>query len=234
MKLIILRPQPAADMTAARAIDAGQDAIVAPIFAIEPVAWGLPDGAYDGVLITSANALRYGGAEIKAVQHLPVLAVGKASTQMAKDAGFTIAITGNGGSAALLEQAIAAGYRHLLWLAGADHMPLQSTDGLAITPVITYKSVAIEPPPELGQYLVSESLASGCIVMLHSARAATYFVQICTRLNIKRSLINLACISAAVAAAAGDGWRSAAVADAPNDVALLSAANTIAMQCDTR
>ncbi len=224
MKLIILRPQPAANATAARAIDAGLDAISAPIFAVEPESWTLPDLAFDAVLITSANALRHGGAGMTTIQHLPVLAVGKASAQMAIDAGFAVAITGNGDSAALLGQAINAGYRHLLWLAGADHMPLESTDQVAITPVITYQSVAIEPPPELAR-----NLAKPCIVMLHSVRAAAHFADICAKVDIDRSRINLASISPAVAAAAGDGWRSVAVADAPNDAALLSAAITIAM-----
>ena len=236
MKLIILRPQPAADLTAARAIDAGLDAIVAPIFAIEPVPWAypddaydaLPDGAYDALLITSANAVRHGGSAMRAVQHLPVLAVGKASAEMAIDAGFAVAITGTGDSAAVLKQAIAAGYRHLLWLAGADHMPLQGTGGLTITPVITYQSMAIEPPPELALHL-----AKSCIVLLHSARAATHFAQICARLHVDMSRVNLACLSQVVAAAAGDGWRSIAVADAPNDAAILSTAITIAMLGDS-
>lgn len=227
MKLIILRPQPAADLTVMRAIDAGLDAILTPIFAIEPVLWAYPDGAYDALLITSANAVRHGGTAMKAVQHLPVLAVGKASAQMAKDAGFVVAITGNGDSAAVLAQAVAAGYRRLLWLAGAEHMPLQGTGGLTITRVITYQSMAIEPPPELALHL-----AKSCIVLLHSARAATHFAQICARLNVDMSRVNLACLSPVVAAAAGDGWRSIAVADAPNDAAIVSTAITIAMQDD--
>jgi len=59
MKLLVIRPQPGADATAARIVNAGHEALLMPIFAVEPVAWEAPSAAdYDGILLTSANAVR--------------------------------------------------------------------------------------------------------------------------------------------------------------------------------
>jgi uroporphyrinogen-III synthase len=203
----------------------GLEPIVMPLFAVEAVDWTLPDGGFDAVMITSANAVLYGGAALSAITHLPVLAVGAASAAAAKNAGFDVAITGSSDGAAILEQGIAAGYQRIVWLAGADHMPLDA----GLTTVITYRSKPIEPVPDFAQ-----ALAKPVVVALHSARAARHFASLCEAQAIDISQINLAVLSPAIAQAAGIGWRVVAIADAPNDRALLSAAQSIAMQVDTK
>jgi uroporphyrinogen-III synthase len=224
MQLIILRPQPAAETTMARANALGFDAVSMPLFALEPVDWTLPDGTFDAVLITSANALRNGGAGLSAITYLPVLAVGDASAKMAKSAGFDVAITGNRDGAAILAQAINAGFRNIIWLAGAEHMPLDADPEISLTTIVTYQSRALDPSPDL-----TNLLAIPCVVALHSARAAAYFSAYCEQYCIDIAHISLAVLSPAIAAAAGTGWRQVAIADAPNDMALLSAAQSIAM-----
>ena len=58
--MLILRPQPGADETAARARTLGLEPVVAPLFTIRPLAWEPPDPAeFDAVLLTSANAARH-------------------------------------------------------------------------------------------------------------------------------------------------------------------------------
>ena len=56
--LLVLRPQPGADATAARAERRGLRAIVAPLFRIEQRAWDMPEEPFDALLITSANCAR--------------------------------------------------------------------------------------------------------------------------------------------------------------------------------
>ena len=53
MKVLILRPQPGADETAARARALGLEPLVAPLFTVRPLAWTPPDPA----------ALRRGAAD---------------------------------------------------------------------------------------------------------------------------------------------------------------------------
>ena len=59
MKILVLRPQPGADETAARARALGLELVVAPLFAVAPLAWTPPDPAgFDAVMLTSASAAR--------------------------------------------------------------------------------------------------------------------------------------------------------------------------------
>jgi uroporphyrinogen-III synthase len=202
----------------------GLEPIVMPLFAVEAVDWTLPDCGFDAVMITSANAVLYGGAALSAIIHLPVLAVGAASAAAATSAGFEVAITGSSDGAAIVEQGIAAGYRRIIWLVGADHMSLDA----GLTTVITYRAKPIEPAPDFAQ-----ALAVPAIVALHSARAARHFAALCEAQSIDISRISMAVLSPAISQAAGIGWRAVAIADAPNDRALLSAAQSIAMQSNT-
>ena len=62
-KVVVLRPEPGASATLARAKAAGIDAVAIPLFEVVPVAWDAPDpSSVDALLLTSANAARHGGA----------------------------------------------------------------------------------------------------------------------------------------------------------------------------
>ena len=64
-KVVILRPEPGASATLARAAAAGIAAVAIPLFAIAPVDWVAPDAkAYDALLLTSANAVRFAGEQL--------------------------------------------------------------------------------------------------------------------------------------------------------------------------
>ena len=59
MKLLIIRPEPGASISAERAREAGMTPVVLPFFEVQAVAWQQPDPAdYDALLLTSANAVR--------------------------------------------------------------------------------------------------------------------------------------------------------------------------------
>ena len=50
-RLLVLRPQPGADTTAARARALGFEPVIAPLFEVRAVPWDAPDpAAYDAVL----------------------------------------------------------------------------------------------------------------------------------------------------------------------------------------
>jgi len=114
-RLLILRPQPGAGATAARAAALGFDAIVAPLFAIEPVAWEPPGaGGYDAVMMTSANAARMGGGGLDAWRGHRLYVVGAATAAAARTAGFGEIVTGSRDAAALIAQARADGVETLV------------------------------------------------------------------------------------------------------------------------
>ena len=207
MKVLILRPQPGADESAARARGMGLEPIVAPLFTLRPLPWQVPDPAqYDAILLTSANAARLGGDGLTPFLALPCYAVGEQTAEAARAAGFADVRTGPSDGAALLALARAEGAESLLHLGGRDHLALA---GAAYVPV--YAAEAAGTLPQGWQ---------GALVLLHSARAAARFAGLAGN----RSAVRLAAISTQAAQAAGQGWKSLAIASAPRDQALLELA----------
>src|SRR5689334_14786128 len=117
-RILVLRPEPGASETVRRASERGLDAVSAPLFQVIPLDWEAPDATvFDGLLLTSANAIRHGGEGLKQLRNLRVYAVGKATSDAARQAGFDVAATGDAGVDQLLSS-IALNLR-LLHLCGA-------------------------------------------------------------------------------------------------------------------
>ncbi len=203
---------------------AGMTADVMPLFEICPLRWSPPDPhAFDALLITSANALRHAGDGLQHLRDLPVLAVGAASAAAAREYGFAAAMVGSTDKKALLADAAQKGFSRLLWLAG-KHRTAAAPDESLIAERITVYEARELPAPEG----FDAQLGQCDVVLLHSPRAARHFAQVADASAVPRSQILLASLSPAVAQAAGTGWRALAVADAPNDEAMLLAAESIA------
>ena len=209
-RVLVLRPEPGATATVERARARGLDAVVAPLFAIEPVDWKVPDPArFDALLLTSANAVRSAGDRLRDLRRLKVFAIGDATAAAASDAGFEIAAIGDWDIDRLLGSIDPA--LKLLHLCGVDRRE-PSDPRQEITPVPVYRSAPIDYP--------DLSAAPDSIALIHSPRAGRRFAALVT----DRSHIAIAAISAAAAAATGPGWKAIAVADRPSDDALLALA----------
>jgi uroporphyrinogen-III synthase len=209
-RLLVLRPEPGATATVNRARSLGIDAVAVPLFDIERIAWTPPDpSAFDGLLLTSANAVRHGAEQLRSLHGLRAYAVGEATADAARAAGFDVAATGHSGVDGLLDS-IPPNLR-LLHLCGEDRRAPHDARQV-ITPVIVYRSKEIESPDLAGS---QESVA-----LIHSPRAARRFAEL---VNDPRSVV-IAAISQTAAGAAGTGWKSVHVASDPNDDALLALA----------
>jgi uroporphyrinogen-III synthase len=221
-EVLILRPQPGAGETAARAVALGLEAIVAPLFEISPLGWDAPDAAeYDAVLLTSANAARHGGGGLAALTALPCHAVGEASAAAARAARFSDVTAGSSDGAAALANLARSGARRVLHLCGREHIAL-SYPGVTVERRLVYAADSVSELPAAAR----EALARGAVALLHSPRAAAAFASLAG----ERGHIRLAAISAAAADAAGNGWVCKAVAAAPRDEALLEVAGEL---CNT-
>lgn len=219
--LLVLRPQPGADATAARARALGLKPVVAPLFEIRAVEWAAPDPAlFDAVLLTSANAARMGGSALARYHHLPVFAVGAATASAGRAAGFREIFSGEGDGAAAISLAAGQGKTRLLHLAGRDHVDARHPHAV-IERRIVYASEPVGALPEKA----FEAMKADAIALLHSVRAAALFATL-VRDRANTTVIGL---SEAVRVAAGDGWAGAFAASAPNDDALLAIA---ARLCD--
>lgn len=217
-RLLVLRPEVSANATVARARAAGLEAIAIPLFEIEPVEWQAPDaGSFDGLLLTSTNAVRSAGEQIDLLRGLRVYAVGDATAEAARGAGFDIAATGDSGIDRLLDS-IEADLR-MLHLCGAERREPRDARQ-AITPLTVYRSREIDQP--------DLSPAPGQLALIHSPRAGMRFAELVK----DRTTIAVAAISKAALEAVGEGWEMAEAADAPNDDALLALATRLCNKPD--
>jgi uroporphyrinogen-III synthase len=209
-RLVIVRPEPAASSTVDSARALGLDAFAMPLFAIEAVAWDAPDPRnFDALLLTSANAVRHGGAGLETLRGLPVYSVGEATAEVARDAGFEVTGVGDGGVDRLL--ATIPRELRLLHLCGEHRTATQSR---AITVVPVYRAIEQGAPDGLEQI-------AGQTVAVHSPRAGARLAELVDQAGIDRGSIRIAAISEAAASAAGTGWERCEAAGKPDEAALL-------------
>ena len=218
--LLVLRPEPGASATAAAAAALGFAALAAPLFTVRSVDWPAPPTLPPAVLMTSANAARHGGGGLGALVGVPLYAVGESTAAAARIAGFSHVVVGSDGIDAILEQAARDGIGRLLHLAGREHR-LPANTGIAIERRVVYAVDAVTALPEAARAALPDT-----VVLLHSPRAAALFATL-----VDPSGIAIAAMSSATRVAAGEGWRTVAIAERPTDASLLAAA---AKLCDQR
>ena len=217
-RIAILRPEPGASATLKSALQLGLDAFSLPLFEVVAVDWTAPDpGGFDAVLLTSANALRHGGEAIQAWRGHPVYAVGAATAEAAREAGFGIAAEGDQGAVRLLGS-IEPGLR-LFHPCGSDRIEIGETQQV-ITSVPVYESRAISALAQIARL-------DGCVALVHSPRAGRRLAELAGA----KSTIAIAAISAAAAEAAGPGWERIEASETPEDAALLALARRL---CNNR
>src|ERR1700749_2648098 len=111
MAVLVTRPQPDNEVTAATLRARGLEVLLAPMLRFEALAFqDDADACYGAVIVTSANALR-GFEQHPAGQRLlklPLFAVGEHTAAAAKEAGFEKITSANGGAVALREAVLAA------------------------------------------------------------------------------------------------------------------------------
>ena len=216
-RVLVLRPEPGASATVERARSRGLDALAIPLFEVEPVDWEVPEpGRFDALLLTSANAVHHGGEGLQRLRGLPVNAVGEATADAAREAGFDIASTGDAGVDRLLDSL--EPNLDLLHLCGEDRKAPESARH-RITPIVVYRARE--------RTAADISAAAAAVALIHSPRAGRRFAQLADESGLNRGSIAIAAISAAAAEAAGTGWASAEAAERPGDDALLALAERL-------
>lgn len=209
MRILVVRPQPGADATAARLAAMGHDAAVHPLLTTQPVAWSLPADPPDAVILTSAAAVRHAGRAAEPLKSLPAHAVGDATAVAARAAGWAAVRAGPGTVQALIDGLAAGRYLHL---AGAE------LTAVAVPPALHLERITVYETPLLPLPLLPDVDA----VLLHSPRTASQFAAEWDRLGGRRADVAVLAISPATLAAAGDGWKRAQAAAEPSEAALLA------------
>lgn len=219
--LVLLRPQPGNDATAARARARGISVMQLPLFEVEGVSPAvLPDESFDALLLTSANGARHGAALLARFAGLPAYAVGTATAAAASALGHAHVTPGGGDAKSTMPIILSAGHRRVLHICGADVRPFDAR-GLQIVRQVVYRSV--ERPDEA--VLPAIRTLDEAVIAIHSPRAGHRLAALVE--PARRAHLHLVAISPAALAACGSGWASMIAAERPDDTALLTGAEAL-------
>lgn len=220
MRVAITRAQPEAERTAARLRALGAEPVLASLLTIVPCGYDTSTEGAQAIIFTSSNGVR-AFPDAHAARERKVLAVGDATAEAAREAGFLDVRSADGDVVALAALAIATldpGGGKLIHIAG-DHVAgdLGGTlraAGFECERRLAFASVAAQTLP--GAF--AEPLDA---VLFHSGRAAETFVSLGAP---GAQSLTAVCMSDAVAEAARKTvWKRVIVAPAPREDALLAA-----------
>ena len=238
MAILVTRPQPDNETTAAALRAKGFGVLPAPMLRFEPLAFhDDADARYGAVIVSSANALRAIEADLAGSRllTLPLFAVGERPAEAARHAGFRN-VTVADGNAAALRDLIAAGVRGktlkkastLLYLAGADLAgDIAGELGERGFSVVTHTTYRMIPVLRLPQQAVDAFAANRIEAVLHySRRSARAFLDAVRAAGVEISALAIpqCCISDAVASIVRDvGATQVLVARSPDESGLFEA-----------
>ncbi len=233
MAVLVTRPSPDDEATAAGLRARGYEVLLAPMVRFEAVAFHDDmDALYGAVILTSANAVR--GIHLKGhrLLELPLFAVGEHTAAAARHAGFTHVISGNSDAAGLRDSVLARVKARevrkastLLYLAGADlACDLASELGEHGFRVVTQTTYKMSPVTSLPREVCDAFAANRIEAVLHySRRSARAFLEAARTAGVEISALAIpqCCISAAVASVVRDaGATQVMMAASPDENAL--------------
>jgi uroporphyrinogen-III synthase len=226
MAVLVTRPPPDSETTAASLSARGYEVVLAPMLRFEPVACSGLDAEFGAVIATSANALRAVEGQLgEGLLKRRLFAVGEATAAAARKTGFGN-VTAADGDADALRDLVLAGVKKrqfrksdaLLYLAGADLSRDLASElaGLNVVTVTTYRMAALSHLPRE----VCDAFAANRIqaVLHYSQRSARAFLDASRAEGVEISALAVphCCLSqniAAILREAGAQVFSAASAD---------------------
>jgi uroporphyrinogen-III synthase len=231
VRLLLTRPEPDTQRTAAALRAQGHDVIIAPLLRIVPIAdASIGAGPWAAILITSANAAPTVAvhARVTQLRTLPVFAVGRRSADAMAAAGFAD-VTSADGNVSDLARLVAARMppaARLLYLAGekrsGDLAGELRAHGFVVEITTIYRAIAATGLPPAA----AEALASGIDGVLHfSRRSAEVYVDAARAAGMVANALKPIhfCLSAQVAEPlAQAGAADIRVAEPPNEALLLA------------
>jgi uroporphyrinogen-III synthase len=229
MRILVTRPEPDGERTAAKLRARGCEVMLAPLLRVETLDADL-DGVWHAVAVTSVNALRAiaDHPALEALLESPAYAVGGRTADAALAQGFANVVSADGDVGDLaraMKTHLQSGMR-VLYLAGEDRsgdlIGALAAAGIEVTTRTVYRTLALSAfPPD-----VREALVAGWIEgVLHFSRrsAETYLGCAAAAGFTEQALAPVHfCLSPQVAEPLEvAGARATRVADQPNEAALI-------------
>ncbi len=235
MAILVTRPAPDNEKTAAALRARGYKVLLSPMLRFEDIPFhDEDDAAYDGVVVTSANAIR-AIADHPSRMHLfklPAFAVGEQTAAAARDAGFTDVISGKANAGALGDLIAKKGSAGklkkgatLCYLAGADLAHDLAADlGARGFTIITHTTYRMVPVAGFAAHVADAFRAGGIAAVLHySRRSARAYLDAARQDGVEISALSLpqCCISETVAGVLREaGAMQVAAARTPDENAI--------------
>ncbi|MFM8607876.1 MAG: uroporphyrinogen-III synthase [Hyphomicrobiales bacterium] len=174
MKVLVTRPIEDGAKTAERLKKRGFDVVLAPVTAITATGQAPPSTPFDGVLISSANAIRHLSDDARMrLLHVPIYCVGEKTASVVRASGFTSVTTGTGDGRALVKL-VASTLKPsaaLLYLTGTPRKPFieegLSAHGFHTVVTELYRTIPVDPWPADARASVET-----CDKALHFSRAS--------------------------------------------------------------
>ncbi|MGV8838890.1 MAG: uroporphyrinogen-III synthase [Bauldia sp.] len=231
MRLLVTRPQPDASRTAARLRALGHVPLVQPMLSPEYLPLDIP-GVPAAIAVTSRNGVRAlaflpGAARWTAV---PVFAVGAATADAARQAGFADVRSADGDGAALADLVTAVldpAAGEIVYAAAEDRRPdleqLLRARGFSVRLAVAYRmSPATALSPELRAAIAARAVDG---VLLYSARTAAVFAGLVAQAGLNDALAAAGIYAISGATADAAAWPDPArlrIAGQPTEEAILS------------
>jgi uroporphyrinogen-III synthase len=238
MAILVTRPHPDNETTAAGLRTRGFEVLLAPMLRFEAAAFDEnADAHYGAVIVTSANALRGIEPQLRGSQllKLPLFAVGEQTATTARNIGFEQVISAKGDAASLRDLVLSSARAKalkksspLLYLAGADLARDLAGElgecGFTVVTQTTYRMIPLSSLP----FEVCDAFAANRVeaVLHYSRRSARAFLESARAAGVEISALSIPqfCISAGVASVVRDaGATQVTVAASPDENAMCAA-----------
>lgn len=237
-KILITRPQEAADRFSKELHGQGFEVLSAPMLVIRALEFDAPDlSPYQALIFTSANGVRSFCERVNG-RDFAVYVVGKQTQEEAQDKGFQEIYTANGGTeelvAMIANEAPDQG-RPFLHVRGVDiAKPLDElleAEGFNVQNLIVYEADAVaEISPNIVSAIKNSEIEG---VMFFSKRTAENFVQLARKNHLLDALksIKALCISAVVLECVQSlQWSETYASDQPDRAGMLALLSRVCAQ----
>ena len=231
MRVLVTRPEPDGERTAALLRARGCEVLVAPLLRMEAMDFDPGPGPWGALALTSANAVR------AAVRHprmqellsLPVFAVGAHTVEAARAAGFADAASADGDKDDLIRLIAArhADHAPVLYLAGEERAGDLEGDlvaaGVTVFTCVAYRVAAVADVPSGVREALSRGGLDGAVHF--SRRSAHVYVDLMRAAGILDKALALShyCLSRQVAEPLSSaGARDIRVAARPSEADLIN------------
>jgi uroporphyrinogen-III synthase len=225
---LITRPEPGASETAARVVALGLLPIIAPLLAITQKRPHLPPPAtLQAVAAASGNAV---AALPESHRDLPLLAVGRATADRARNAGFSRVISADGDAGALVElvaRTCMPSGAPLLLVAGSGQGAQLARDlrarGFRVVRRAVYTAIPVPALPETARAaLAADKLRAALFFSAETARQCVRLLQGARLDEAVHTVEALAIGKPAAVALQALPWRRIRVAARPTQDAMLA------------